>query len=184
MQTTKKFFPFNIVVIISVILLGVFIIPQYDFLFAKKSENISKEFKHYESMLSTLEFKKDDGTSIDNSKLQKGFVIVNFWASWCQPCLEEFPSLVSLRKKYDIDKLKIIAINSDEAGDLSSVKKTKDKYKLNFDIVLDSKGTLTDKYMVSTIPVSIIYHNGKVIEVSKGSKDFLAEEFLEKINSL
>ncbi|EQC43415.1 TlpA disulfide reductase family protein [Bacteriovorax sp. Seq25_V] len=184
MQTTKKFFPLNIVVVLSVILLGVFVIPQYDSLFAKKSENISKQFKHYESMLSTLEFKKDDGTKIENSELQKGFVIVNFWASWCQPCLEEFPSLVSLRTKYDNSKLKIIAINSDEPGDIASVKKTKDKYKLNFDIVLDSKGTLTDKYMVSSIPVSIIYHNGKVIEVSKGSKDFLAEEFLEKLNSL
>ena len=62
--------------------------------------------------------------------------------------------------------------------------KVKKKYKLNFDIVMDPKGKLTDDYMISSIPVSIVYHKGKVVEVSNGAKDFSSEEFYEKIEKL
>ena len=48
----------------------------------------------------------------------------------------------------------------------------------------DKDGILTDRFMVSAIPVSIIYYNGKVIEESQGAKDFYSEEFQETIEKM
>lgn len=181
MSSTKKIFPFNIIIVLAIFLAGTLYVNDHNYLSAKKSKVEKKKFQHYENMLIRSDLTTDQGKKFSGKELTQGVVILNFWASWCKPCLEEFPSVVEFRSKFDKEKVKIIAINSDEDNVLKNVKKTKKKYKLNFDIVLDKNAKITDNFMISAIPVSIIYNNGKVVEVSNGSKDFMAEEFLEQI---
>ena len=111
-------------------------------------------------------------------------VILNFWASWCVPCLEEFPSLVNLRNKFKDQEVVIIGINTDDVESYPDAKKVMKKYKINFPVIFDKKGELINKFKVSAIPVSIIYNKGKVIEVSNGAKDFFSGEFLEQFQSI
>jgi thiol-disulfide isomerase/thioredoxin len=109
---------------------------------------------------------------------------LNFWASWCTPCLEEFPSLVKLQRKYKENKnILILTVNTDDSEILKKVKKIVERYKLNFPIVLDKNGKLVEKFSIAAIPVSIIYKDGKVYEVSNMAKDFYSGEFLELLAS-
>lgn len=179
----KKYLPINILVLSIIAFLGVMFLPKMEDLLATKVDKTSKEFAHYETTLKKINTKSDENKEVLGSQLQTGLVIINFWASWCTPCLEEFPSLIELSKKYS-GKMNIVAINSDEESDLKNVKKIKDKFQFNFPNILDPKGIISNDFMVSAIPVSIIYFNGKVIEVSKGAKDFVSEEFLERIKLL
>ena len=48
-------------------------------------------------------------------------VLVNFWASWCRPCLKEIPELSALADKYREQGLRLVAVSLDEPGDLQSV---------------------------------------------------------------
>jgi len=180
----KKILPFKFIILSVIIVAGALFVPENGYLSAKKSDEINKKHQHYEAILKDLNVKSVKGKSFNKKNLLKDVVILNFWASWCTPCLEEFPSLVSLRKNFETKKLQIIGINSDEENALRNIKKVTKKYKLNFDIIQDKDGAITDKFMISAIPVSIIFHNGKVIEVSNGAKDFSSEEFKEKLEPI
>lgn len=184
MTSIKKFFPLQLLAILAFIVVGALYIGDSGYLSAKKSELEKKKIKHYEAILVKHALITDLGKKISKEELSKGIVILNFWATWCTPCLEEFPSIVTLRNKFPKNKLKIIAINSDEDQVKKSIAKVRKKYQLNFDIVLDSKGSITDEFMITAIPVSIIYHNGKVIEISNGARDFASEEFFETMAEL
>lgn len=179
----KKYLPINIVILSIIAFVAVMFLPKIEDILAIKADKTSREFAHYENALKKINQKSDENIVIKGEELTSGLVIVNFWASWCTPCLEEFPTLVEFSKKY-MNPYKIVLINSDEEGDVKNVKKVKEKYQLTFTNILDPKGTISDNFMISAIPVSIIYYNGKVIEVSKGAKDFASEEFLERVKSL
>lgn len=47
-------------------------------------------------------------------------VVVNFWATWCIPCVQEFPDLVALQKKYKAKGLDLITVSFDETSDLKT----------------------------------------------------------------
>src|SRR5580658_10703966 len=54
------------------------------------------------------------GTRISLAEIKAKVIFINFWASWCAPCIVEFPSLVELAKKYNGgDRLKIVAVAED-----------------------------------------------------------------------
>jgi thiol-disulfide isomerase/thioredoxin len=151
---------------------------------ARQTDKSKQEFTHYEKVFEKLSVKDSQGVSYDFSKSKTPVVILNFWASWCKPCLEEFPALVSLRQKFPKEKLLILGINSDETGRDVDYEKAVKNHKLNFPSVRDPAGDILSEFLISAIPVSIIYHNGKVVEVSNGAKDFMAEEFLETLTDL
>src|SRR5690554_3237274 len=109
-------------------------------------------------------------------------IVLNFWASWCRPCLEEFPSLVQFQEKYK-GKVKVIGINGDEENPRENALKTQKKYGLNFPSTLDNRGRIGEKFLINTYPVSIIFHQGKVIYVSKKLHNFMDESFLKMIDS-
>ncbi len=182
MSIESKKFPYKIIVIACVLVFGSLFVTDESFTTAKVAGVDVKKIQHYESMLVRPDLETTSGKKFEKEALSKGVVIVNFWASWCTPCLEEFPSIVSLRNEIKSDKLKIIAINSDEGPKQSKqIEKIVKKYNVNFDIVKDTQGKLTDAFMVSAIPVSIIFKDGRVVEVANGAKDFNSEEFKEKI---
>jgi hypothetical protein len=89
--------------------------------------------------------------------------------------------LVALQAKYP-GKVKVIGINGDEEAPEANIKKIEGKHKLNFESVADSKSVISEKFLVNTYPVSIVYHNGKVIYVSKKIHDFMNEDFLKMID--
>lgn len=56
---------------------------------------------------------QDSTTSVSLQQLRGKLVLLNFWATWCPPCVEEMPSLVALQKRMG-DKLTILAVSVDE----------------------------------------------------------------------
>src|SRR4051812_36558306 len=52
--------------------------------------------------------------------LNSPLVLVNFWASWCEPCKQEFPSILALREKLAAQGLKVIFVSIDEPRDFQA----------------------------------------------------------------
>lgn len=144
----------------------------------------STEYNEYETLFLSGIFQTMDGKKITVSQLAAPVVIYNFWASWCLPCLEEMPSMISLKKKYGDNKLQIIAINTDEENQLENIKKVMKKinHANEFLIVPDIGSKIVDQFKVTAIPVTIIFHRGKVVHFSNGPMDFNSGEFIEKMN--
>jgi thiol-disulfide isomerase/thioredoxin len=142
----------------------------------------AKQYAHYENMIKKLTVKPIGLKAISLKARMPEVLIVNFWASWCVPCLEEFPSLVNLYKEYAPKGLEVFGINTDEKDQLKLIEKTRKKHLLNFPLIADKSGKYINDFMVQAIPVSIIFHRGKVMEISHGSMDFESEEFKEKLD--
>ncbi|ATH09425.1 hypothetical protein BIY24_16195 [Halobacteriovorax marinus] len=180
----KKYFPIFIAVsFLTFIGLGQGMFKLFD-LKADATKVEKKITTHYESLYKDLELKTTENKKVKLKDLKTPIVIINFWATWCKPCLIEFPSIVTMKKKYNDDQIMVFGINQDDEDQMENIKKITKKYKLNFPNVADTDGSILEKFMISAIPVSIIYHKGKVIQVSNGAKDFSSEELYEKFDNL
>lgn len=135
----------------------------------------------YETIFQTLNLTTSKNTTIELKKDPTPIIVLNFWASWCIPCLKEFPSLVQFQEKYK-GKVKVIGINGDTENPAELIRKTEVKYKLNFESVEDPYERVAEQFMIRTYPVSIIFHNGKVIYVNKKMHNFMDEKFLALID--
>ncbi len=129
------------------------------------------------------------GKSLVLKDLKAPIVILNFWATWCRPCLGEFPSLVEFDDLYPNNRVQIIGVNSDdlETG-LRNINKTIKEYGLKFRNILpqykNKKNSLFNDFKIDSIPATIVFYKGKVVEISSGSKNFMSEKFQDKIKKL
>lgn len=104
-------------------------------------------------------------------------VILNFWASWCDPCKQEAPELNKLAMKYS-DVLDIYGINVTSQDYKPNAERFVKKYMLTFPVMYDTKGQIFDKYNGAVFPTNVLIDkNGVVSEVILG---FLSSEELEK----
>lgn len=149
---------------------------------AQPSQNIT-EYRGYENDFLHDNFTTLEGTKVEMTKLDAPVVIYNFWASWCIPCLEEMPSMIAMKNKFGPDQIKIIAINTDEDDQIANIKKTVKKINMmdEFIIVPDKNSELVNQFKINAIPVTIIFHRGKVVHFSNGPMDFNSEEILGKL---
>ncbi len=138
----------------------------------------------YEEQFQKTSFENIDKLKRKLTDFKSPIVIVNFWATWCIPCMEELPSMVKLSQKFSRNELTIVAFNSDEADQFKNIQKTIKRFGINKDhmeIVPDINASITDRFNISAIPVTIIFQHGKVVQVNNGPVDFNAEELNLKI---
>lgn len=137
--------------------------------------------QHFEQVYKDLRLKTIKNEELNLKDLRQPIVFLNFWASWCQPCLEEFPSLLEFRKKFSKDQVLIVGINTD--SERKDMLKKIDELKLSFPVVEDASGQIADKFPIEAIPVTLMFVRGKLKLFSRGKHDFMAEQFIENVNS-
>lgn len=148
---------------------------------AEQVDADKQKYSVYEANFQGLVLTTTKNTTLELKNAKEPIVLLNFWASWCVPCLKEFPSLVAFQEKYK-DSVKVVGINGDTDEPLENIKKTEGKYKLNFESVMDADEKISEKFMIRTYPVSIVFHRGKVIYVNKKIHNFMDPEFLALID--
>ena len=98
-----------------------------------------------------------EGDQIELEKLlEKGPVLINFWASWCQPCKAEMKHLKNIYEKYKSTGFTIVGINQDSPKSLSKVKSLISSNMINYPIVLDPNNQIFQKYNGQVMPYSIL----------------------------
>jgi len=123
---------------------------------------------------------RDQKTNINQYRGK--LLILNFWATWCEPCKEEMPSLDNLQTNPELDKIKIFAINIGKEN-LNKVDKFfRDLNIKNFEPYFDPPTTLAKKFSLRGIPTSILI-NKKGQEFARviGSIDFDDKNFVNWI---
>ncbi|HBU29842.1 MAG: hypothetical protein A2X71_10495 [Thiobacillus sp. GWE1_62_9] len=110
-------------------------------------------------------------------------VVLNFWASWCPPCLREMPSMERLRLKMAGRPLAIVALDSAETTD--EVNGFLSKMKLGFPILLDPDGSNTKRWKVFALPTTFLLDaEGHVRYVLTGPTEWDEGEALAVIESM
>ena len=110
-----------------------------------------------------------DGTSITLSELQGKPVIINFWTTWCGPCVKEMPAFERLKDDFG-DKIGIIAVNCGD--DAETVKDFVEENGYTFPVVLDEEYSISMLYPTNSIPYTVVLDaEGKVAHISTGALD-------------
>jgi len=114
----------------------------------------------------------NDGAKIRVSDLRASLVIVNFWASWCEACVVEMPSMVRLRDRFRGRGLEIAFVDVDENPE-EVVPKVLEMLEIDFPTYVDRSGGLTDLFHVRGIPKTVILdRNRKILFTHDGEKDW------------
>jgi thiol-disulfide isomerase/thioredoxin len=111
-------------------------------------------------------------------------VILNFWATWCKPCIVEMPSLNRLQQKYKGKLVVIPIISANE--DVSKVRSFLRRYKLrDLEYYIDSNNFTAESYQVTGIPTSFVFNkDGKLVSYVDGSINWLYPENIKYIEKL
>ena len=139
---------------------------------------IHKVPKTYDNVI----FLDNNDQKININKYKDNLLILNFWATWCEPCKEEMPSLDNLQTNPELDNIKIFAINIGKEN-LNKVDKFfRDLNIKNFEPYFDPPTTLAKKFSLRGIPTSILI-NKKGQEFARviGSIDFDDKNFVNWI---
>jgi thiol-disulfide isomerase/thioredoxin len=99
-------------------------------------------------------------------------VLLNIWATWCEPCKVEMPSLEQLEKEVGPQGLRIVAVSIDEGGD-DVVRQFARDYGLTFRILHDQSGKIQRIYQTTGVPESfVINRQGKIVKKVIGAADW------------
>ncbi len=110
-------------------------------------------------------------------------VLVDFWATWCEPCKKSFPKLEELRVKYEASGFAIVAISEDDED--TGIKQFGQTYGAKFPIVWDKDKSIAGKYKPPNMPSSfIVDKNGVVRHVHLGYHDGEEKEIEQEVKSL
>ena len=113
-----------------------------------------------------------DGNKVSLTDYRGKVVLLNIWATWCAPCVAEMPSMQKLYQELKDEGFLILAVSLDESG-VEAVKPFVEKHKLEFPVLLDTKGEIKSLYQITGIPESfIIDKSGTIVEKIVGPRDW------------
>lgn len=116
-------------------------------------------------------------------ELRGKVVFLNFWATWCPPCVEETPAMEKLHHKLEKDGLVVLAINYQEGP--NRVKEFLDAHNLTFTVLMDRDGKVTERYQAWALPVSVIINKrGEIAAKALGARDWAGKESLRFFREL
>jgi thiol-disulfide isomerase/thioredoxin len=123
------------------------------------------------------------GNTVSLSEFTGKIVLVNLWATWCEPCLREMPSLERVQSRLG-DKLAVVAISEDHGG-TKTVDPFIDKLGLkSVKIYLDPKSAIERAFKVQGLPTSfLIDREGRVLGRVEGAAEWDAPKLLEVLKS-
>ncbi|MDO8699595.1 MAG: TlpA disulfide reductase family protein [Rhodoferax sp.] len=102
-------------------------------------------------------------------------VLINFWASWCEPCRAEMPSLQSLAQFYGPDKLVVLAVNFKESATI--VQRYAQRADLQLPLLLDPDGAQARQWGANVFPSTVLIGaDGRVHGVVRGELDWLGRD--------
>jgi len=120
-----------------------------------------------------FELKDIDGNTFKLSDhLGKGPIVIDFWATWCKPCLRSMPHLEALRKKYASQQLLVVAISVDESRTSAKVKSYVKTHGYGFTVPLDPNQDVFRKLGGRAMPHQVIVApDGSRIAVHTGYRE-------------
>ena len=140
------------------------------------------------SQIPSAVLKDINGKSVKTDTLNNGGkpMIVDFFASWCKPCIRELNAIADVYEDWQEETgVKLVAISIDQAQNMNKVKPLVDNHGWEYEVLLDPNGDMKRAFGIQAIPYTLIVDgNGKIVYRHNGYVDGAEEELIEKVREL
>ncbi|HBG36635.1 MAG TPA: hypothetical protein DDW88_06170 [Treponema sp.] len=145
-------------------------LKKYQMVEKKESEpttqEVKTEAKKEGPMALDFTLQMTDGTEFTLLQNLDKPILVNYWATWCPPCVREFPDLEEMYKNYK-DRMHFVAINSAETKDVIEAFMAKNKFTIP--VAMDSDNAVGMMYGIASIPTTFIVDiEGRIVFAQLG----------------
>ena len=106
-----------------------------------------------------------DGQAISLSDLHGRPVLINFWATWCRPCVSEMPYMQEIYEEWSYTGLVVLTVNIGESS--SSVENFMQNYNLSLLVLLDTRQVIAQKYNITAIPATFFIDKDGIIQAAR-----------------
>lgn len=133
--------------------------------------------------LSTIKFKTAKGEIVSLADLNGKVIFLNFWATWCPPCLAEMPSVNKLYEQYKNDpEVVFLLVDADSDFPKAQAYMDRKKYKLP---VYNFASNLPESIFKGTLPTTIVFDKkGRISFNGEGPANYSSPKFITFINQL
>ena len=125
----------------------------------------------------------DTGKTITPTDFGGKLLVLNFWAAWCPPCVQEVPSLEEFHKELAKDGVVVVGISMD--GNPRLYQQFLDQFQVSFQTARDPSWDISASYGTFQIPETyIINTEGKVVQKIVSAQDWMNPTFVESVRKL
>ena len=118
--------------------------------------------------------------NLNLSEYKKGKIVINYWATWCAPCINEMPSIKRAEEILEEYDYTFLLVSDETISKISSFKK-----EWNFDLKFIKSTKSFESLGVYAMPTSYIFDaNGQLIETIVGAIEWDSEEMINKLKKL
>lgn len=93
------------------------------------------------------------GRAWDLAELKGKVIVLNFWGTWCPPCVEEIPALQALHDTVD-DDVQVISVSVKDSA--SAVRRFVKSHQVTFPVLLDARGELASRWGLKSVPTTVL----------------------------
>jgi cytochrome c biogenesis protein CcmG, thiol:disulfide interchange protein DsbE len=91
------------------------------------------------------------------SFLGKGPVVLDFWATWCKPCVAAMPELEALHQEFESRGVRVVGINADGARSAAKVAPFVKQHGIHFPVLLDAENTARTRLKAVALPTTLVF---------------------------
>ena len=125
-----------------------------------------------------------EGKPVSLSDLNGKVVLINVWATWCEPCREEMPDLQRLQNEFVDDEFVVVGVSIDEKGSLENMKKFLQSQNIVYTVWHDPDNKFQYAFRTIGVPEStLISKDGLILHQWKGAFEPMSKDTMSRVDS-
>lgn len=124
----------------------------------------------------------DQGGRVTPTQFGGKVLVLNFWATWCAPCVQEIPSLNEFQKRFAKDGVVVVAVSIDKNP--KKYRAFLDRIHVAFETTRDPTADLSAKYGTFQYPETYIIKDGRIMRKFANAEDWTSDDMTQYVQSL